>query len=70
MRFIPGRGLVNERIQVADWENDKYRSFMKEGRITQLPFGLYKMYTTTKKTTTTRKILTDSDYYSNSDEND
>ncbi|KAL7015334.1 hypothetical protein ACKWTF_016405 [Chironomus riparius] len=68
MQFIPGRGLVNERVKVSDWENDKYLWMLKEGRIRVLPPGLFEMYTTTKKTTTTPRILTDSDYYSDSEE--
>ncbi|CAG9812033.1 unnamed protein product [Chironomus riparius] len=68
MQFIPGRGLVNERVKISDWENDKYLWMLKEGRIRVLPPGLFEMYTTTKKTTTTPRTLTESDYYSDSEE--
>ncbi|KAL7015333.1 hypothetical protein ACKWTF_016404 [Chironomus riparius] len=68
MRFVPGRGLVNERVPVVDWENKMYLSWIKQGKIDELPIGLYKLYTTTMRTTTTPRILTDSDYYSDSRE--
>ena len=60
MSFIPGRDYVIERVPVVDWENKMYLSWIRQGRLDELPFGLYKLYTSTPR------ILTDSDYYSDS----